>query len=169
MYALIDTPINTFVLASRDLAAAKQPRVSASFFLNAAHTPPLESLGDEVKTADVPLFQLAAQQLKEYFDGARARFELPLDAEGTEFQHNVWGILSSIPFGDTVSYGQIATKLGNPGMARKVGQAVARNPLHILVPCHRVLGAGHRLAGYAGGLEAKRALLDLEQIAYKEN
>ncbi|MBS3797797.1 MULTISPECIES: methylated-DNA--[protein]-cysteine S-methyltransferase [unclassified Pseudoalteromonas] len=105
----------------------------------------------------------AASQLQEYFRGARAQFELPLDIKGTEFQHQIWQALGSIAYGQTGSYGDIARLVGNPKAVRAVGAANGRNPISIIVPCHRVIGANGTLTGYAGGLERKRWLLALEQ------
>ncbi len=111
---------------------------------------------------DDPLLGAAASQLGEYFAGRRSRFELPLDLHGTEFQRAVWQALLEIDCGATSSYGAIARGLGSPRAVRAVGAAVGRNPVSIIVPCHRVLGGDGSLTGYAGGLERKRALLRLE-------
>ncbi len=105
----------------------------------------------------------ARRQLAEYFAGARERFELPLDARGDEFQHRVWDLIGRIGYGQTVSYGDLASELGGQVLAKDVGTAVGRNPLCVIVPCHRVVGKNGRLTGYAGGLAAKRYLLDLEE------
>lgn len=107
-------------------------------------------------------FQAARRQLGEYFDGRRRRFDLPLRPAGTPFQRAVWQALLAIPYGSTRSYGELARLLGRPAAARAVGAANAKNPLGILVPCHRVLGCGGALTGYAGGAERKRWLLDHE-------
>lgn len=105
----------------------------------------------------------AAAQLGEYFAGERTTFDLELAPEGTEFQQKVWMLLRAIPFGETRSYGQLATKLKRPTASRAVGAANGRNPLGIIVPCHRVIGASGDLTGYAGGLPMKRWLLAHEQ------
>jgi O-6-methylguanine DNA methyltransferase len=110
-----------------------------------------------------PLSDLAAGQIMEYFQGKRKDFDLPIYAPGTPFQMAVWHEISRIPYGQTRSYGQIAAILGNPRASRAVGQAANRNPLWIIVPCHRVVGKNQALTGYAGGLEIKQALLELEQ------
>lgn len=104
----------------------------------------------------------AVEQLTEYFDGRRRTFELPLHPHGTPFDHQVWDVVRSIPYGSTMTYGDIARRLGDPGSSRAVGHANARNPLPIVVPCHRVVGVSGRLTGYAGGVHRKRALLELE-------
>ncbi len=111
-----------------------------------------------------PLLDEAERQLSEYFAGNRREFELPVAADGTEFQKKVWSYLRTIPYGTTTSYGRIATDLGyEPGISRAVGAANGANPLPIVVPCHRVIGADGKLTGYAGGLGRKQTLLDLEQ------
>lgn len=111
-----------------------------------------------------PLLDEVERQLTEYFAGKRRDFDLPLASEGTEFQKKVWGELRRIAYGDTVSYGQIADCLGYaPVIARAVGAANGANPIPIVVPCHRVIGADGSLTGYSGGLEIKRILLELER------
>jgi methylated-DNA-[protein]-cysteine S-methyltransferase len=112
---------------------------------------------------DDPVLAEATTQLREYFAGTRTRFELPLQMHGNAFEQRVWGALREIPYGETASYGEIAEQIGAPGAARAVGVANARNPIAIVVPCHRVIGANGKLVGFGGGLPMKRALLDLEQ------
>ena len=109
---------------------------------------------------------VAITQLNEYFRGQRTCFDLPFLLTGTEFQKSVWNYLIQIPYGQVRSYGQIAAAIGNPKAARAVGSACNRNPLWILIPCHRVVGKNGNLTGYAGGLSMKQALLELEQ-SYK--
>jgi methylated-DNA-[protein]-cysteine S-methyltransferase len=104
-------------------------------------------------------------QLEQYFQGERTEFELELAPRGTEFQHRVWDMLREIPYGETTTYGALALRLGNPRTVRAVGLANGRNPLPIVVPCHRVIGADGSLVGFGGGLERKRALLALEAEA----
>jgi methylated-DNA-[protein]-cysteine S-methyltransferase len=111
------------------------------------------------------LLDEAARQLLDYVAGRRTEFGLPLAADGDAFQHAVWDIVNDIPFGATTTYGRIAEQLGDRTLAQKVGQAVGANPLCIIVPCHRVLGANGSLTGYAGGLKRKAALLELERPA----
>lgn len=108
-------------------------------------------------------FVLVIQQLKEYFAGRLQRFTIPLSLEGTEFQRSVWRALKTIPYGKTVSYGAISKTIGNPKASRAVGAANGQNPVSIIVPCHRVIGASGKLVGYGGGLPIKTALLELEQ------
>ncbi len=107
-------------------------------------------------------FAALREQLEQYFDGVRRTFELDLALAGNPFELKVWDALLEIPYGETVSYGQIATGLGGPAAARAVGLANARNPVAVIVPCHRVIGADGALTGYGGGLERKRFLLELE-------
>ncbi len=104
-----------------------------------------------------------AEQLNEYFSGKRQEFDLPLNPGGTEFQRRVWEALRSIPYGQTRSYGEVAASIGNPKACRAVGMANNRNPIPVIIPCHRVIGAGGSLVGYGGGLDKKIKLLELEQ------
>jgi len=110
----------------------------------------------------------AIHQLEEYFAGTRRRFDLPLAPQGTPFEQSVWSALRAIPHGVTVSYGELARRLGRPGGARAVGGANGRNPLPIVIPCHRVIASDGTLGGYGGGLDIKRALLRLEGVAWAE-
>ena len=107
-------------------------------------------------------FRAAVAQLEEYFAGKRRRFELPLAPRGTEFQRQVWRALTEIPYGKTISYGELARRIRNPSASRAVGLANGANPLPIIVPCHRVIGADGSLTGFGGGLPIKRRLLALE-------
>ena len=119
-------------------------------------------LGELCEANDSAVLLAAEQQLKEYFAGTRHQFELELDFTGTAFQKQVWQALLTIPFGETRSYSQIAQQIGNPKAVRAVGAANGRNPISIIAPCHRVIGASGGLTGFAGGLEAKQYLLALE-------
>ena len=110
-----------------------------------------------------PALELAARALEEYFAGVRREFTVPLAPVGTAFQLAVWSALREIPYGATASYRDIAVRLGKPGGAVAVGQANSRNPIPIIIPCHRIIGAGGQLVGYTGGLEIKRFLLRLEE------
>ena len=105
----------------------------------------------------------AVAQLEDYFAGTRREFDLPLDPQGTPFQQSVWMVLRTIPYGCTISYGQQASQLGDPNKARAVGAANGKNPLSIVVPCHRVIGSGGQLTGFAAGLDVKSWLLDHER------
>jgi methylated-DNA-[protein]-cysteine S-methyltransferase len=115
-----------------------------------------------VRRDDAVPFGETARQLDEYFAGRRADFELPLAPSGTDFQRRVWTELTQIPYGVTISYGELARRIGNPNASRAVGLANGRNPIPIVVPCHRVIGANGTLTGYGGGLERKQMLLALE-------
>ena len=150
----IATPLGTLLLArtGRGLAGA--------WFEGQKHHPgPLTAL----RRPDDALLRRAAEQLHAYFAGERDGFDLPLDLHGTAFQRGVWQALLAIPPGATRSYGEVARALESPSALRAVGGAVGRNPLSVIVPCHRVLGSDGSLTGYAGGVERKRALLALEQ------
>jgi len=106
----------------------------------------------------------ARRELEEYFGGGRKRFEIALAPDGTPFQRAVWNAISTVAFGDTISYGELARRAGSPGSARAAGAATGRNPISIIVPCHRIVGSNGSLTGYAGGLARKRALLALESL-----
>ena len=121
-------------------------------------------IGALMEKADHPVLVETERQLAEYFAGERRAFDVPLSFAGTDFQKRVWAALLAIPFGETRSYGEIADQLGNPGASRAVGAANGRNPISIIAPCHRVVGSNGKLTGFAGGLEAKAYLLDLERI-----
>lgn len=118
--------------------------------------------GTLVEDEEHPILLQAQRQLAEYLDGRRKTFTVKLDAEGTEFQNRVWDALRTIPFGETRSYGQIARQTGNAKAGRAVGAATGKNPISVIVPCHRVIGASGDLTGFAGGLELKKRLLALE-------
>ncbi len=111
-----------------------------------------------------PLLREAARQLREYFAGRRARFDLALAPQGTAFQQSVWRAIAKVPAGRTASYGDLARRIGRPSAVRAVGAAVGRNPLSVVVPCHRIVGSDGSLTGYAGALGRKRALLALERV-----
>ncbi|MDR1332223.1 MAG: methylated-DNA--[protein]-cysteine S-methyltransferase [Tannerella sp.] len=117
----------------------------------------------EAGEEETPLLREAVRQLAEYFEGKRRRFELSLDLPGTDFQKRVWQALLAVPYGETRSYGQIAVAAGSPKGARATGMACNRNAVSIIVPCHRIVGAGGQLVGYAGGMERKRWLLAMER------
>jgi methylated-DNA-[protein]-cysteine S-methyltransferase len=119
-------------------------------------------LSEPVEQLEHPILVRTEKELGEYFAGKRNAFTVPLDMRGTSFQKQVWDALLGIPFGETRTYGQLANQLGNPKATRAVGAANGRNPLAILVPCHRVIGSSGKLTGFAGGLEAKAHLLKLE-------
>ncbi len=118
--------------------------------------------GEDWREGDSPLLRRAREQLDEYFAGHRRDFDLPLSPQGTAFQREVWTTLASIPYGGTISYAQLAARVGRPTAMRAVGAANGRNPLPIVLPCHRVIGADGSLTGFGGGLPTKQYLLKLE-------
>lgn len=118
---------------------------------------------ETLHAGDHPVLAAAKAQLGEYFSGTRAAFDLPLDLVGTDFQRRAWLALADVPYGETVSYGEQAARLGHPRSARAIGAANGRNPISIVLPCHRVIGGGGALTGFAGGLDVKRALLEHER------
>ena len=118
---------------------------------------------DELVEGTTPVLDEAISQLEEYFAGTRREFDLPLDPAGTEFQQSAWMVLRTIPYGQTISYGQQAEQLGHPNKARAVGAANGKNPLSIVVPCHRVVGSNGHLTGFAAGIDVKSWLLDHER------
>lgn len=127
-------------------------------------------IGQRVTGAEPhPLLTDVAEQIQEYFAGTRQVFDIPLRTAGTAFQESIWEALEEIPYGQTLSYGQLGLAVGKPGSARAVGGAVGANPIPIVIPCHRVLASDRRLTGYSGGdgIPTKEKLLDLEQISYR--
>ena len=157
MYKLrLPTPLGEMLLA-----ASARGLAGAWFTRNQQHGPDASCWPE---APEHPLLQRAAQQLDEYFAGRRSAFDLPLDlAGGSAFQQAVWSALLTIDFGATCSYGAIASAIGRPSAVRAVGAAVGRNPVSLIVPCHRVVGSNGSLTGYGGGLERKVALLVLER------
>ena len=149
-YRLLDTPIGTLRLVSDGTHLQR-----IEFEGHYDETEPARDTADEVLSA-------CATQLREYFAGERDRFDLPLAADGTAFQRQVWSALTAIPYGQLRSYRDIAEAIDKPTAVRAVGAANGRNPLPIIVPCHRVIGSNGSLTGFAGGLEAKTRLLQLE-------
>lgn len=152
--ARYDSPLGPMIVAATDTGLA------GLWFEGQRHMPDTSSWPH---APDHPVLLDAMAQLRDYFAGRRTRFELPLDLQGgTAFQQSVWQALLAIPAGGTTSYGDISQQVGRPAAVRAVGAAVGRNPVSIVVPCHRVLGRDGSLTGYAGGLERKSALLELE-------
>lgn len=149
------TPVGPLTLVARNGALV------GVWMEDQRHHPGVMAYGEPAR-ADDQVLAGAAAQLEEYFAGGRTEFDLPLAPEGTDFQRRVWAELVRIPYGETVSYGELARRLGNPTGSRAVGLANGRNPIGIVVPCHRVVGSGGDLTGYGGGLPRKRLLLDLE-------
>lgn len=155
-YRLIDTPIGRL-----QLAATRDALIALAFENQQTAAPPAPAQADPDASS---ILQEAEKQLLAYFSGRRRAFDLPLQAQGTPFQRSVWAALREIPYGEVRSYGQIASALGRDKAVRAVGAANGRNPIPIIVPCHRVIGSNGKLTGFAGGLEAKRQLLALEGV-----
>ena len=157
VHAFHPTPIGPLLLVGeRD--AAGRTRLAGIYMEQHRHGPEVDPSWPE----DTAAFGEVARQLDEYFEGSRTTFDLPLAPAGTAFQRRVWDELARIPRGSTVTYGELAARVGHPGAARAVGAAVGRNPISIVVPCHRVIGADGTLTGYAGGVGRKAFLLALE-------
>ncbi|WLH91779.1 methylated-DNA--[protein]-cysteine S-methyltransferase [Pseudomonas sp. FP453] len=153
-YMLMPSPVGQLTLVARD------GKLSA--ILWETERANRVRLGELHEANDSPVLLEAQRQLQEYFAGTRHQFTLDLDFTGTVFQKQVWQALLTIPFGETRSYSQIAQQIGNPKAVRAVGAANGRNPISIIAPCHRVIGASGELTGFAGGLQAKQYLLALE-------
>lgn len=146
------------------LLSAEDDSLTGLYFPQHRYPPESEALGDDLgfEPEDAVLAQ-AARELREYLAAERTAFEVPLAPRGDEFSQRVWNLLLEIPYGHTTTYGELAVTLGNRALAQRVGQAVGHNPISIIIPCHRVLGADGSLTGFAGGLDRKRALLSLEE------
>lgn len=156
VHLLTDSPVGPLRLTSDGT------HLTGLYFAEHRHAP--QDLGEQVDARVAPPVLLdAREQLGDYFAGSRTDFDLPLQAAGSVFQRRVWEQLASIPYGRTWSYGELARAIGQPGAARAVGLANGRNPISVVVPCHRVIGTGGAITGYGGGVERKQTLLDLER------
>ncbi|WP_180059816.1 methylated-DNA--[protein]-cysteine S-methyltransferase [Acinetobacter sp. YH12128] len=155
-YQFLDSPVGQLKLVAHETALV------AVLWEN--ENPNRVRLAALVEDRQHPILLKTAQQLNEYFAGKRQQFDLPLDFEGAEFQQQVWQALLTIPFGETRSYKQIAEQIGNVKAVRAVGAANGKNPISIIAPCHRVVGANGKLVGFAGGLENKEILLKIEKL-----
>jgi len=153
-YARIDTPLGKL------LATAVDDHLTGLYFDGKPHAP--KPRADWREEAGAKVFAECARQVDEYLAGKRNAFELPLAPAGTAFQQRVWREIARIPFGETITYAELARRAGAPGSARAAGAATGRNPLSIVVPCHRVVGSAGALTGYAGGIPRKARLLALE-------
>ena len=153
-YARIDTPLGKL------LATAEDGRLTGLYFDGHPHAPAPRA--DWKEDASAKPFAECARQIDEYLAGKRNAFALPLAPSGTAFQERVWGEIARIPFGETITYAELARRAGAAGSARAAGAATGRNPISIVVPCHRVVGSAGTLTGYAGGIERKARLLALE-------
>ncbi len=156
-YTRYDSPLDSLLLVANDEA------LTGIYFADDRSQTGVG--GDWKEQPAHPVLQAAKRQLGEYFAGRRKIFDLPLAPSGTPFQHRVWQALRAIPYGETQSYADIACRISNPKAVRAVGAANGANPISIVVPCHRVIGADGSLTGYGGGLPRKRKLLALEQTA----
>jgi methylated-DNA-[protein]-cysteine S-methyltransferase len=154
-YTKMDSAVGELTLVASDIG------LTAILWENDA--PDRVRLGTLVEDADHPILRETKRQIAAYFAGTLTAFTVPLDFQGSDFQKSVWAALLTIPFGETRSYGEIARQIGRPGASRAVGAANGRNPISIIAPCHRVIGANGGLTGFAGGLAAKKLLLDLER------
>ena len=156
-HAVIDSPLGELTLV------ADGETVTGLYFRHHWHRPNADTFGPRVEGD--PVLANAQTQLTEYLNGDRRDFELPITLHGDDAQRRVWQLLTTIPYGETVTYGELATTLADGITAQEVGQTVGRNPLCIVVPCHRVVGKDGQLTGYAGGLKRKQFLLELEEPA----
>ena len=155
-HTTIDSPLRELTLVADGGALV------GLYFLRHWYRPGGSTFGPMVDAASDPVFAVAARQLGEYFAGERTEFDLATATRGDGFQERVWALVGAVPYGETTTYGDLAARLGDRSLARDVGAAVGRNPLCVIVPCHRVVGRTGKLTGYAGGVERKSALLELE-------
>lgn len=151
-FMYLSSPVGTLCIVENEKS------ITSIEYVKKHHTPP-----EDAQEKETPLLKKAAKELNEYFAGKRKRFDLPLDEQGTDFQKRVWVALREIPYGETRSYKEIAERAGSPKGYRATGMANNRNPISIVTPCHRVIGADGTLTGYGGGLEIKKKLLELEK------
>jgi methylated-DNA-[protein]-cysteine S-methyltransferase len=154
-HTTFESPLGELILVAEDAT------LSGVYFPGHWTRPDLATFGERSERR----LEQVEEQLAEYFAGERTTFDLPTSATGNAFQRQVWDLIDRIPYGQTTTYGQLANELGSPTLARTVGNAVGHNPLSVIVPCHRVVGKDGKLTGYAGGLQRKRFLLDLEAPA----
>jgi methylated-DNA-[protein]-cysteine S-methyltransferase len=156
-HTVVDSPVGPLTLVADDGVLA------GLYMTEQRHLPASEAFGEPAEDPDGQPFAAASRQLREYFGGERTEFDLDLTLDGTAFQRRVWTALRSIPYGLTISYGQLADRIGQPSASRAVGLANGKNPIGIIVPCHRVVGADGSLTGYGGGIDRKQFLLAHEQ------
>lgn len=156
LYSLYQSPAGRIILIQED------GQLTGLWFEGEKHSTAIEPSWKR----DEPAFKAVHQQLNAYFAGKLQQFDLPLKISGTPFQERVWKALGEIPYGQTWSYAQLAAHIGNPKAVRAVGTANGRNPISIIVPCHRVIGADGSLVGYGGGLDKKTFLLQLEKVIF---
>jgi methylated-DNA-[protein]-cysteine S-methyltransferase len=158
-HAVFDSPLGELTLVADDDA------LPGVYFRHHWYRPAADTLGPRVDADADSLLARAKTQLTEYLVGERTTFDLPIDLRGDDAQQKVWQLLTTIPYGETVTYGELAQTLGDHTTPKEVGQAVGHNPLSIVVPCHRVVGKNGQLTGYAGGLNRKQFLLEIEEPA----
>jgi methylated-DNA-[protein]-cysteine S-methyltransferase len=158
-HAVIDTPLGELTLVADDGA------LTGLYFRHHWYRPAEDTFGPRVDAESDTLLAKARTQLTDYLTGDRSEFDLPTRLQGDEAQRRVWHLLTTIPYGETITYGELAAELDDGTTAQEVGQAVGRNPLSVVVPCHRVVGKNGQLTGYAGGLKRKQFLLELEEPA----
>ena len=158
-HCVIDSAVGPLTLVANDAT------LTGAYFPNHRHLPDVDTFGPRVEAAEDQVFVEAARQLTQYFDGDRTDFDLPVALHGNALQLRVWELLTRIPYGRTATYGELAAALADGTTPWQVGQAVGRNPVSIIVPCHRVVGKDGSLTGYAGGLGRKRFLLEREEPA----
>ena len=157
-HTVIDSAVGPLTVVAEDGA------IAGLYMDLQRHRPDEDKLGEpDPRGRQSEPFKAAADQLDAYFAGELTTFDLPLAPRGSGFQQRVWAALQQIPYGQTASYGELAERIGSPGAARAVGLANGKNPIGILIPCHRVVGSNGSLTGYGGGLDRKRQLLDLER------
>jgi methylated-DNA-[protein]-cysteine S-methyltransferase len=154
-FARIPTPAGTL------FATAVEGAITGIYFEKQQYFPRMDGWKEDPSAGPLPE---CARQIREYFDGERTEFDLPLAPEGTDFQQRVWKQIARIPFGKTITYAELARRAGAEGSARAAGAATGRNPITLVVPCHRVVGSDGSLTGYAGGLPRKTKLLEIEGV-----
>ena len=155
-YARYESPLGPM------FATAEEDGITHVEFAGAKYAP--EARPDWVEDPQAPDLAACGRQLAEYFAGTRTGFDLPLAPRGSDFQQRVWREIARVPYGETISYAELAKRAGAPGQARAAGAATGRNPVGVVIPCHRIVGSDGSLTGYAGGLDRKRVLLELEGV-----
>ncbi|WP_026196391.1 methylated-DNA--[protein]-cysteine S-methyltransferase [Corynebacterium lubricantis] len=158
-HAQVESPLRQLTVVAED------DNLVGLYFPEHRYPPKESDVGQRVDVETDETLSTVENQLQEFLDGNRQEFHVPVRPHGDDFSQQVWSLLRGIPYGETTSYGQLAERLGNKRLAQRVGQAVGHNPVSIVIPCHRVLGADGSLTGYAGGLDRKRYLLELEEPA----
>lgn len=161
-YSIVESPLDALLLTSDGVALT-------GVHMAEYRDEPVRPAPGWLQRDELPVLAQARAELRTFFAGTRAAFSVPVRLAGTEFQRRVWAELTRIPYGTTISYGELARRIGQPSAVRAVGAANGRNPVAIIVPCHRVIGAGGALVGFGGGLDRKRILLALESGSTQQN